>query len=424
MRILVKNGRLVDPANRRNGPWDILIEDGCVVKVAKTIQTRGATVINAKGLVVTPGLIDMHVHLREPGREDEETIDSGTRAAAAGGFTAIMCMPNTDPVNDCESVTHYIVERARNSGVVRVFPCGAVTKGQKGKSLAAIGEMHRRGIVAISDDGHPVVSAQMMRRAMEYCLALKIPVIDHCEDPHLAANGVMNEGAVSTRLGMRGIHNIAEDLQVARDVILSEITGCHVHIAHISSARSVQIVREAKTRQVQISAEVTPHHALLTDESIESYDTQYKMNPPLRTSQDVEAVVEGLRDGTIDCIASDHAPHTADEKAMEFDSAPFGILGLETAVSLMLHHFVITKKISLSRYVELQSLNPARILGVPHGTLSVGVAADLTFLDLKRQVAVQRESFFSKSRNTPFEGRVLQAAPVMTMVAGKVVWKI
>lgn len=424
MRILIKNGRVVDPANRKNGPWDILIQGSRISKVGKGLEAGRAKTIDASGLMVVPGLVDMHVHLREPGREDEETIDSGTRAAAAGGFTSVMCMPNTDPVNDCESVTHYIVERAKNSGLVRVYPCGAISRGLKGESLAAIGEMFRRGIVAVSDDGHPVTNAQLMRRAMEYCLALKIPVVDHCEDRHLASSGVMNEGHVSTKLGLRGIHHIAEDLQVARDVLLSEITGCPVHIAHISSHRAVNIVREAKKRRVRISAEVTPHHLLLTDSCVESYDTQYKMNPPLRTEEDVAALVEALRDGTIDCIASDHAPHTRDEKDLEFDSAPFGIIGLETSVSLILHYFVRTRIISLRRFIELQSLNPSRILGLPHGTLSEGSPADLTLLDLNRRVEVRKNQFRSRSRNTPFDGRKLQGGPVMTLVAGKVVWRL
>jgi dihydroorotase len=263
-----------------------------------------------------------------------------------------------------------------------------------------------------------------MRRAMEYCLALGIPVVDHCEDPHLSALGVMNEGIVSTRLGLRGMHHIAEDLQVARDVLLAEITGCHVHVAHVSSGRAVQILREAKKRGVKITAGVTPHHLLLTEECLESYETHFKVKPPLRTSADLQALFDGVKDGTIDCIASDHCPHAADEKALEFDAAPFGIIGLETSVSLMLHHLVKTKWISLGRYVELQSLNPARILGLPYGTLSEGTPADVTFLDLNRQVKVQKSSFRSKSRNTPFDGRILQGAPVMTLVGGQIVWKV
>lgn len=422
MKLLIKNGHVVDPANRRNGPWDVLVENGCIARIGRKIQERRCKIVDAAGWMVVPGLIDMHVHLREPGREDEETIESGTRAAAAGGFTGILCMPNTDPVNDCEAVTHYITERARNSGKVHVYPCGAITKGQRGESLSAIGEMRRRGIVAISDDGRPVTNAQLMRRAMEYCLALHLPVVDHCEDPELSAQGVMNEGPEATRLGLRGINCIAEDIQVARDVLLAEITGCAVHIAHISSRRAVQIVREAKLRMVPITAEVTPHHLLLTDESIETYDTNFKMNPPLRSRQDVEALLEGLKDGTIDCIASDHAPHSADEKALEFDAAPFGIIGLETSVSLMLHHLVSKKVITLSRYVELASWNPSRILGLPGGKLSEGAPADMTLLDLKRQVVVNKAAFRSQCRNTPFEGWKLVGGPVMTVVAGEVIW--
>jgi dihydroorotase len=422
MKLLIKNGHVVDPANRRNGPWDILVEAGRIAQVGRKLQDRRAKSIDAAGLVVVPGLIDMHVHLREPGREDEETIESGTRAAAAGGFTGIMCMPNTDPVNDCEAVTHYITERARNSGRVHVYPCGAITKGQRGETLSAIGEMRRRGIVAVSDDGHSVSNSQLMRRAMEYCLALRIPVIDHCEDTELAAQGVMNEGPEATRLGLRGINCIAEDIQVARDVLLAEITGCPVHIAHISSRRAIQIVREAKSRRVPITAEATPHHLLLTDERIESFDTNFKMSPPLRSSQDVEALMEGLKDGTIDCIASDHAPHSADEKALEFDAAPFGVIGLETSVSLMLNHLVQKKIITLSRYIELASWNPCQILGLSGGRLSEGFPADLTLIDLKKQVDVHKAAFKSQSRNTPFEGWKLTGAPVMTLVAGEVVW--
>jgi dihydroorotase len=422
MKLLIKNGHVVDPANRRNGPWDILIEKGRIAGIGRKLQDRQSKSLNAEGLVVVPGLIDMHVHLREPGREDEETIETGTRAAAAGGFTGVLCMPNTDPVNDCEAVTHYITERARNSGQVHVYPCGAITKGQRGESLSAIGEMKRRGIVAVSDDGRSVTNAQLMRRAMEYCRALHIPVIDHCEDPDLSAQGVMNEGPEATRLGLRGINCISEDIQVARDVLLAEITGCPVHIAHISSRRAVQIVREAKSRRVPVTADVTPHHLLLTDECVRSFDTNFKMNPPLRGPQDVEALIMGVEDGTIDCIASDHAPHSADEKALEFDAAPFGVIGLETSVSLMLHHMVQKKIITLSRYVELATYNPSRILGLPGGKLSEGSPADLTLLDLHRQVEVRKAAFKSLSRNTPFEGWKLVGAPVMTLVAGHMIW--
>ncbi len=425
MKLLIKNGKVVDPANRRNGSWDVLIEGGVISRVGKQLTERKAKTIDATGLIVCPGLIDIHVHLREPGREDEETIDSGTQAAAAGGFTSVVCMPNTDPVNDSESVTHYILERARHSGQIRVFPCGAVTKGQKGDALAAVGEMVRGGIVAVSDDGKSVANAQLMRRIMEYCLALGIPVLEHCENPELTQDGVMNEGCISTRLGLRGMHAVAEDVQVSRNVLLAELTGCHLHIQHISTAGSVEIVRAAKARGVNVTAEVTPHHLVLTEDCIDAevYDTNFKMNPPLRRQSDVDSLRRALADGTIDCIACDHAPHSKDEKSQEFDLAPFGVIGLETSVSVILHELVRTGKLSLTRYIELQSYNPARIVNIPYGTLSEGAAADVTLLDLKKTVTVDKAKFRSKCRNTPFQGRTLQGAPCMTIVGGKVVWK-
>ena len=425
MKLLIKNGKVVDAANRRNGPWDVLVEGGVIARIGRKITDLKARVIDATGLIVCPGFIDMHVHLREPGREEKETIDTGTQAAAAGGFTGVVCMANTDPVNDSEAVTHYILERARHSGITRVFPCGAITKGLKGESLAALGEMVRGGVVAISDDGFSVPNAQLMRRAMEYCLALDIPILEHCENPELSGDGVMNEGPISTRLGLRGLPAIAEELQVARNVLLAELTGCHLHVQHISTRGAVEIVRTAKARGVRVSAEATPHHLTLTEDCIEEhvYDTNYKMNPPLRKMEDVSALRQGLADGTIDCIASDHAPHGLDEKSQEFEVAPFGIIGLETAVSVVLHELVATRKLSLTRYVEVQSLNPAKILNLPYGTLSEGAPADVTLLNLKRPVVVRKATFKSKCRNTPFEGMNLQGGAVMTIVGGKIVWK-
>jgi len=375
--------------------------------------------------VVCPGFVDIHTHLREPGREDKETIASGTRAAAAGGFTAVCAMPNTTPVNDTAGITRAILDKARDEGVVRVYPIGAITRGQQGQELAEFSDLREAGCVAFSDDGKPVASARMMRRALEYAKGFGLVVIDHCEDPTLAEQACMNEGPVATLLGLRGVPAAGEAIMVERDVQLAELTGGRVHIAHLSAAASVDAVRRGKARGVAVTAEVTPHHLFLTDEAVREtgYDTHTKMNPPLRSDADRKAVIEGLRDGTIDCIATDHAPHTVDDKQVEFDHAAFGIVGLETAVPLCLDRLVGAGLMKLPQLVALLSSNPARVLGLPGGTLAPGSPADITVLDLAKKRTVDPARFASKSRNTPFGGLSLRGWPVMTIVAGRVVWK-
>jgi dihydroorotase len=422
MQLILRQGRIVDPTQKLNKVADLAVDEGRVVEIAPRIRKKGRKEIDARGLIVTPGFIDMHVHLREPGREDSETIESGTAAAARGGFTGVACMPNTRPVNDCEAVTSFILERARDVAKIAVYPIGAITKGSQGETLAEIGEMHRAGIVAISDDGHPVQNSQVMRRAMEYSRLFDLPVIDHCEDKDLAAGGAMNEGYYSTLLGMKGINPAAEEIQVVRDGILSRQTGARVHIAHISTRHSLAHVVRAKREGVAITCEVTPHHLLLTEAQATSYNTNTKMNPPLRTQEDVEAMAKGLADGSIDAIASDHAPHNANDKMLEFDRAPFGVVGSETAVSLVLDRFVRTAIIDLERLVQLMSVNPARILKLDRGTLVRTAWADVTVLDLESPVEIRSEEFLSRSRNTPFEGLKLRGAPAMTIVKGRVVW--
>jgi dihydroorotase len=425
MQLILRKGRVVDPSKKLNKIADVGIDNGRVVEISARIRKKGRKEIDARGLLLFPGFIDMHVHLREPGREDSETIESGTDAAAHGGFTAVACMPNTQPVNDSESVTSFILERAREVSKVSVYPVGAITKGSQGKTLAEIGEMYRAGIVAISDDGHPVMNNQVMRRAMEYSRLFNLPVIDHCEDRDLAAAGVMHEGYYSTLLGMRGINPVAEEIQVVRDAILARQTGAHAHIAHISTRRSLEAVIHArKAGQVSLTCEVTPHHLLLTDSAVAAYDTNTKMNPPLRSQDDVDALVRGLADGTIDAVATDHAPHNINDKMLEFDRAPFGVVGLETAVSLIYDRFVRSGILTLERMAQVFSTNPARILRLDRGTLAEGAWADITVLDPDRKLKVHSEDFRSRSRNTPFESWELTGGPVMTIVKGKVVWSL
>jgi dihydroorotase len=425
MQLILRQGRTVDPFQKLNKVMDVGIDEGRVAEIAPKIRKRGRKEIDARGLIVLPGFIDMHVHLREPGREDSETIETGTNAAARGGFTALACMPNTQPVNDSEAVTYFILERAREVSKVAVYPIGAITKGSQGKTLAEIGEMYRAGIVAISDDGHAVQDGQVMRRAMEYSRLFNLPVIDHCEDRDLAAGGVMNEGYHSTILGLRGINPAAEEVQVARDAILARQTGAQVHIAHVSTRRSLETVVRAKGEdKISLTCEVTPHHLLLTEAQVSSYDTNTKVNPPLRSQDDVAALVGGIVSGDIDVIATDHAPHNINDKMLEFDRAPFGVVGLETAVSLIYDRFVRTGILSLERLVELFSANPARILKLERGTLAKGSWADITVLDPELSVEVRSTEFCSRSRNTPFEGWKLHGGPVMTIVKGKVVWSV
>jgi len=422
MSLLIRQGRVVDPASGIDGVQDVLVVDGRIGKVGPGLRApQGTQVIDAAGKVVCPGFIDIHVHLREPGFEYKETVASGTRAAAAGGFTAVACMANTVPVNDTRAVTDYILAKARVEGVVRVYAIGAVTRGLRGEQLAEMAEQAEAGCVAFSDDGRCVMNAALYRRAMEYALPFGTPLISHAEDCHLAHGGVMHEGFVSTDLGLTGQPAAAEDVMVARDIVLAELTGAHVHIAHLSTAGAVRLVRDGKARGVRVTAEVTPHHLLLTDEAVRDYDPNTKMQPPLRSNRDVEAVLEGLLDGTIDCVATDHAPHALSEKEGEFAEAASGVVGLETAVPLLLDRLVRPGRLDLSTFVARMSSGPARVLGLPGGSLAPGAAADITILDLERPFTVDPAAFHSRSRNTPFRGVTGTGAPIMTIVGGTVV---
>jgi dihydroorotase len=419
MSLLIKNGRVVDPAGGSDSVQDVWIAEGRIHKVGKGLRApAGTETVDATGKVVCPGFIDIHAHLREPGFEYKETIASGTRAAAAGGFTALCCMANTFPVNDNRAVTDYILARAKVEGVVRVYPIGAVTRNLEGKQLAEMAEQAEAGCVAFSDDGKCVMNAELYRRAMEYALPFGVPVISHAEDCHLAHGAAMHEGFVSTELGLSGQPAAAEDVMVARDIILAELTGAHLHIAHISTAGAVRLLRDAKARGVRVTAEVTPHHLLLTDELVRSYDPNCKMAPPLRTKRDVEACLEALVDGTIDCVATDHAPHALSEKEGEFAEAPNGVVGLETAVPLLLDRLVRPGVVDLPTLVTRLSTGPARLLNLPGGSLAPGAAADITILDLEQPWTVDPAAFRSRSRNTPFAGFTGTGAPWMTLVVG------
>ncbi|MDX2040147.1 MAG: dihydroorotase [Acidobacteriota bacterium] len=424
-KLLIRNGTIIDPSQSLEAKRDVLIRDGRVAEIAESISADNAEVFDASGLIVAPGFIDLHVHLREPGFEYKETIESGARAAVAGGFTSVCCMPNTKPINDNSSVTSFIVEQARKAALANVFPIGAITQGSKGEQLAEIGEMKTAGIVAISDDGKPVLDSGIMRRAMEYAFNFGLPIVDHCEDCCGASGWAMHEGEYSALMGLKGLPGAAEDLHVARDILLGEMTGAHIHIAHISTARSVDLVRQAKARGLNVTCEVTPHHFVLSDKDVyeSQYNTNFKMAPPLRSQDDVAAILEGLRDGTIDAIATDHAPHHANEKMYEFDKSPNGITGLETAVSLTLDRLVHRGVISLTRMVELLTTNPAKLFKLDRGTLQVGAVADVTIFDPEKQITVDAAKSQSKSRNTPFDGWELRGAPVATIVGGKIVWK-
>jgi dihydroorotase len=425
MKILIKEGHILDPSEKLNKTGSILIEDGKVKgypsDTKKLEKDPTIEVINAQGMIVAPGFIDMHVHLREPGFEHKETIRTGCSAAAAGGFTSVVCMPNTNPVNDNASVTEYILLKARTEGIVNVFPIGAITKGEKGETLAEIGEMWEAGCVGISDDGRSVMNSRVMRHAMEYVKAFGIPVISHAEDIDLSGHGVMNEGFTSTVLGLRGIPSASEEVMVARDITLAELRGAHLHIAHVSTAGAVRLIRDAKKRGVKVTAEATPHHFTLTDRAILNYDTNAKVNPPIRSQEDVDAIREGLKDGTIDVIATDHAPHSEDEKKVEFDLAPFGISGLETALPVSLK-LVQDGVLTLPELITHLTFNPAKIIGVDRGTLKVGATADLVIFDPDKTVTVDREKFRSKGKNTPFHGWQLSGSVLYTIVSGKVVF--
>ncbi|HKR01558.1 MAG TPA: dihydroorotase [Pyrinomonadaceae bacterium] len=426
MRLLIANGYLVDPSQGQNSGKNLLIEDGRVAGLLDRSEgvPEGAEVFDATGLVVAPGFIDMHVHLREPGQEYKETIQSGAAAAVAGGWTSVCAMPNTDPINDNPAVTRFIIEQAERARLANVFPVGSITKGAQGTELAEMGEMKLAGIVAVSDDGRPVPSAGMMRRAMEYARGFGLTVVDHCEDRSLAAGGSMHEGRWSLLLGLRGMPAAAEEMDAVRDCALAELTGARVHLAHVSTRGAVEAVRRAKEAGVNVSCEVTPHHWALTDEAVEGYDTNTKMNPPLRSREHVAAILEGLRDGTIDAIATDHAPHHADEKALEYDQAPFGITGLETAVGLALDRLVHEGTISLERLVELCSVNPARIFGLTdRGTLRKNSWGDVTILDPELGWTFDVSRSKSRSRNTPFDGWTMRGAAVATIVAGRLVYR-
>jgi dihydroorotase len=424
-RLLLRGGRVIDPAQGLDGTFDVMIGDEAIEEVGPRLSARGAQVLEVKGLVVCPGFIDIHTHLREPGREDKETIATGTRAAAAGGYTAVCAMPNTDPVNDHAGITRAIVEKARAEGSVRVWPIGAITRGQKGEELAEYGDLKEAGCVAVSDDGKPVASARILRRALEYAKAFALPLVDHCEEPTLSEKTCMNEGPVSAILGLRGAPGAGEAMVVERDVLLAELVGGRLHVAHVSTAAALDAVRRGKKRGVAVTAEVTPHHLFLNDEAVRAsdYDTNTKMNPPLRSEQDRQAMLAGLLDGSIDCIATDHAPHTVDDKKVEYDQAANGIVGLETAVALCLDRLVGAGQLGLPQLVSLLSTGPARVLGLPGGTLAAGSPADVTVLDLARKRQVDPKHFESRSRNTPFAGWTLKGWPVMTVVAGRVVWK-
>jgi len=422
--LVINNGRVIDPASHTDAPRDILIDGGKIARVAepgKLGAVAGQEVFDAAGLVVAPGFIDLHAHLREPGQESSETIETGTRAAARGGFTAVCSMPNTKPVNDNASVTRFVLDRAKATGSVRVWPIGAASVGSQGEAISEIAGMKQAGIVAVSDDGKPIATAKLARQVMDYCRSLDLPVIEHAEDVSLAGGAVMREGVTSTRLGLRGMPAAAEAVCVARDVQLAELTGARLHIAHLSAKASLEQVRSAKSRGLRVTCEVTPHHFTLIDEDV-SYDSRFKMNPPLAAREDRAALLEGLADGTVDAIATDHAPHEPALKDVEFDRAPFGILGFETALGLALGQLVDAGRLSLLRMVELFTTGPARILGMER-KIAGGEPADLTIFSIDRAWTYQVNDSPSKSRNSPFDGKKFKGGPVATIVAGRVVYR-
>lgn len=426
---LITNGHIIDPANKIDRVGDVYITDGKIAKIDLEGSSRHVekdeTIIDATGLVVAPGLIDLHVHFREPGQSAKETIATGAKAAAAGGFTSVVCMPNTSPSVDSPSVVTWILEKAKAESCINIFPSGAITKGIAGEELAPIGSMRKAGIVALTDDGHCIQNPEIMRRALEYARMFDLTVMDHCQDYALVGKGVMHEGYWSTVLGLPGWPALGEEIIVSRNAQLAELTGTRIHCQHLSSGGSARILREARGRGVPISGEICPHHIALTDESVRTYDTNYKMNPPLRTQRDIDLLIEGVADGTITVLASDHAPHCNYEKEVEFDQAPFGILGLETEVGLFLDILVHKKKaITLARFVEMFTLEPARLLGLDRGTLSVGAPADITLLDPDLEWTVDKNQSFSRSRNTPFHGWELKGRAVRTIVAGETAWAL
>jgi dihydroorotase len=426
MKRILRGGRVVDPANGRDGIFDVLIDGERIAEVGKNLTAGGAEVIDVPaGLVICPGFIDMHVHLREPGQEHKETVATGVAAAVTGGFTAVACMPNTKPVNDNAGVTQLILQKAKEAGLARVYPIGAVSRGQKGEELADIAELKEAGCVAVTDDGLPVATAILARRALEYTSMFGMPMIEHCEDQSLKGDGVAHEGPIAASLGLRGIPGVAEAITAGRDILLAEMTGGHVHIAHMSAWTTIEAVRQGKSRGVKVTCEVCPHHFTLTDALLQApipYDTNAKMNPPLREQRDVDAMIAGIKDGTVDVISTDHAPHHYDEKNVEFDRAPFGIVGLETAVSITLDRLVHPGIIGLPRMVELLSVNPAKILRVPGGTLSAGAPADITIIAPDLPVKIDKTRLVSKSKNTPYDGWSFKGGVAATIVGGKVVY--
>jgi dihydroorotase len=427
-KLLLKGGRVVDPAAGRDGEFDVLVDGDRIAAVGKSLPADGADVFEVKkGWIVAPGLIDIHVHLREPGQEHKETIATGTAAAVAGGFTAVACMPNTDPVNDHPGITELILRRAATAGLARVYPIGAVSIGSKGVQMAELGAQKAAGCVAFTDDGRPVASALLMRRALEYAGMLGVPIVDHCEDPSLKGDGVAHEGLIASRLGLPGIPGVAESIMVERDIALAELTGGPYHVCHMSARQSLRAVRAAKERGLtNVTCEVAPHHFVLTDESLETpirYDTNVKMNPPLREAADREAMLQGIADGTVDVIATDHAPHHADEKLVEFDRAPFGIVGLETCVPLVFDRLVHGGRIGVARAIELLSPNPARVFRLPGGTLAAGSPADITVLAPDAGVTIRAAALKSKSKNTPFDGWQLRGGVAATIVGGRIVYR-
>ena len=427
MKTILKGGRVVDPANGRDGEFDVVIENGAIARIGRNLPAAGAEVIEIKhGWIVAPGLVDIHVHLREPGQEHKETIASGTASAVTGGFTAVACMPNTEPVNDHAGITEFILKKAAEAGLARVYPIGAVSIGSKGEQLAELGEQKTAGCVAFTDDGRPVATALLMRRALEYAGMLGVPIINHCEDPSLKGDGVAHEGYVAAQLGLRGIPGEAESIMVERDISLAELTGAHVHIAHMSAHQSLRAVRAGKQRGVHVTCEVAPHHFTLTDDSLDGpvkYDTNFKMNPPLRAVADREAMLEGIADGSVDVIATDHAPHHIDEKMVEFDRAPFGIVGLETAVPIVFDRLVHAGRISLKRMVELLSFNPARLMKIRAGRLDEGAPADITVLAPDLPTTIEAAKLVSRSRNTPFDRWRLTGGVAATIVGGRIVYR-
>lgn len=425
MKLLIKNGRVIDPVQKIDEKMDVVIENDKIVDIKKQYKGKVNKTIDAKDKIVMPGIIDIHTHLREPGEERKETIASGTRAAAKGGVTSICCMPNTKPPIDNAPSVEYILLKAQKEGIVNVFPVGCITKGQQGESLAEIGSLYNAGVVAISDDGHPVMNSEIMRRAIEYSRMFNIPIVSHCEDINLAKDGSMNSGFMSTKLGLRGIPNAAEEVMVARDIILAENYNGHVHLAHISTFGSVELIRAAKKRGVKVTCETAPHYFTLTDEAVNDYNTNAKMNPPLRTERDVKAIIAGLKDGTIDAIATDHAPHTEEQKSREFELAPFGIIGLETMLSLSYEYLVEKNKISLMKVIEKLTANPAKIMNLSNrGSLAKGNLADITIFDDKKTWVLDPNNIKSKSKNTPFLNWELKGVVTQTLVSGKLVYTV